>query len=129
MENDTVNDLGALIGKLDGLTIIKKDLELQLKQISEEIKEYEWKIIHALQENNVEKASVGGTSVEVKPHTYPKVEDWEKVYDFIKQDDALFLLERRVSVTSYRSYLALGRTVPGIVPNNVIKLSVHKSYR
>jgi len=97
------------------------------KRLAKQEEELAGAIIKELQELNLEKATHHGITVEPKRETYPHVEDWGAFYDFILENKYLHLLEKRPTVLGYRELLALGRTVPGVVPFVKTKLSVRTS--
>lgn len=129
IDTDKAVQLGEMIAHLESLDMLKKDIERQLKGVNQEIDELENKIMHRMIDEGIERASHGTLSVGPKKHTYAKVEDWEQLWAYIRENNAFQLLERRVSVTAYRDMLNLGRPVPGVVPNDIVKLSVTKVNR
>lgn len=52
----------------------------------------------------------------ISESTNPQVEDWDKFNDYILQERALHLLQRRPTATAYRELLSQGVEVPGVVP-------------
>jgi hypothetical protein len=121
--------LGALIDRLTELKVQRSYHEKQSEKLTAEMTQVEADIIHAMAEQHLEQAAHGGTKVVPKDHTYPHVEDWAKFYEFIKRENYMHLLIKRVSETGYRELLDLGREVPGVVPFVKTKLSVTKSVR
>ena len=121
--------LGEFIDAMTELKVQRTYHEKQAEKLATEIGNLEEIIIKMMEEQHLEKAAHGGTTVTPKEHTYAHVEDWGKFYEFIKQENYMHLLERRVSVTGYRELLQLGRAVPGVIPFVKTKLSVTKSVR
>lgn len=121
--------LGTYIDKLTELKVQRQFHEKQAEKLASEMAALEEDIIHMMADQHLEKAAHGGTTVTPKEHTYAHVEDWAKLYDFIKRENYMHLLEKRVSVTGYRELIELGREVPGVVPFVKTKLSVTKSAR
>jgi hypothetical protein len=46
----------------------------------------------------------------------PNAEDWEQIHAYITENNALHLLQNRLSVTAYRELLGQGVEIPGTVP-------------
>lgn len=122
-------ELGDLIDQMTHLKLQRKHHEDLAADFATKISKIEEQIIHALADAKLESADHGGTRVTPKEHVYAHVEDWERFYQFLHDEQYYHLLERRVSVTGYRELLDLGREVPGVVPFKKLKLSVTKSAR
>ena len=127
--DDSAPQLGQFIDQLTEVKLLRQFHEKQAEKFTKEQTDLEEIIIRMMEEQHLEKAAHGGTTVAPKRSTYAHVEDWAKLYAFIEQEHFLHLLEKRVSVTGYRELLELGREVPGVVPFVKTKLSVTKSLR
>lgn len=55
----------------------------------------------------------------------PSVEDWDKVFEYIRENDAFELLERRIKSGAWRA-LQMTDPVPGTVPHTKRTLSLTK---
>jgi hypothetical protein len=64
----------------------------------------------------LENAKIDGVSISVSEQTMPSVNDWGAFYDFIRQNDAFYMLQRRVSTGPYREMLQMEQDVPGVEP-------------
>ena len=62
-------------------------------------------------------------SVSVGSDIMPTVEDWEKVFEYVKENDAWHVLQKRISAGAYRELLNMGEKVPGIKPFDKAKLN------
>ena len=56
----------------------------------------------------------------------PTAQDWNKIEEFIYQNRALYLLDRRISAASYRELLQSVGEIPGIATFTRKKLNVRK---
>lgn len=122
-------------------TIDRKKLVTELMAVRREIAEIEANHIKPLKERKAvlenylkatlevgEKVSyVGIGSVSMAEETQPSVQDWEALYDYIKENDAFYLLQRKVNSAPYRELLTMGDELAGVQPVTVRKLSVRKS--
>lgn len=122
-------DLGTMIDELVELREKKAYHEAQATAFSKEISIKEESIIHEMADQNLEKAAHNGVTVHAKKHVYAHVEDWNALWDFLIENRYTQLLERRVAVKAYRELLELGREIPGVVPNPIVKLSVTRTLR
>jgi hypothetical protein len=57
------------------------------------------------------------------------VENWDQVYDFIKDTDAFDLMQRRLSNDAWKARLDSGILIPGTYANEQWDLSLTKSSR
>lgn len=83
-------------------------------------------IIDNLPKSNLEGATGKLANVRVVTKTIPTVEDWDKFYEFVRKTKRTDLLQRRPSEAAINEYLEQGKQVPGVVPFNVVSLSVTK---
>lgn len=72
--------------------------------------------------------AVGGSTLRVslnlnEPDYVPHVKDWDKFYEYIKQNNAFELLERRPGKAACRERWDDGKQVPGVEKFPVFKLS------
>lgn len=75
-----------------------------------------------------EKVSYAGIGmVSMAEETQPSVQDWDALYEYIKENDAFYFLQRKVNGAPYRELLNMGEELVGVVPIKVRKLSVRKS--
>lgn len=63
---------------------------------------------------------------EIKQVEVPSVVDWDKVYEYIAENEAWGLLHKRISTEAWRERLNAKDPVPGIDPFTVTTLSVKK---
>jgi hypothetical protein len=124
----------------------KKETIEELFQVRAEIAELELKHIKKLKERKAiletqvlsmlevgEKSAYAGVgSVSVKEEIQPKITDWDALYDFIKANDAFYLMPRKINGAPYREALEAANNgvadpIPGIEPVTIRKLSVTKT--
>lgn len=64
--------------------------------------------------------------VTVKTKTVPQVKDWDKVYKFIKENDAFDLLQRRLSDAAVSERWDDDVEIPGVEEFTAVTLSMNK---
>lgn len=74
------------------------------------------KILEKMDEDGLQRTGTDVANVLVSETIVPTVNDWDAFYNFIRENDAMHLLQRRVTSTSYREYIDAGQEVPGVVP-------------
>lgn len=80
--------------------------------------------------DNLPKSEGGAMGKFAKVRVYtepvPTVEDWEKLYTYIKKNDAFDLIQKRLSPAAVEERWAAKKKVPGVGTFNVVKISLTK---
>ena len=105
-----------LIKQLAGLRerISKKNAEAdELKAKRDELEQL---LIAVLKKAGTPRVNNGAYTASLTKRVLPTVTDWDEFYEFIKDNDAMFMLERRPSSTAYRDMLESrdGEAIPGV---------------
>jgi trimethylamine:corrinoid methyltransferase-like protein len=118
--------LGAKIEQLAVLRDKKKELNNELKEVDEQFKALEQEVMHDLDEQGL--AFSGGHThrVTISEQSVPTVDDWHAVEQWAKDNDALYLFQRRLSATAWRELQDAGELVPGTTPFVQRSLSLRK---
>lgn len=90
-----------------------KELNDLLKTLEDARKKCANEIIAALDAQRVGMAAVGKHTFRVSTKKHPNVSDWEAFNAYIKEHDALYLLQRRISTKAIEELAAL-EDIPGI---------------
>lgn len=108
--------LPELITQLRALRDEISNKNAELKKLAEAKAELEGIILGWLDEQGLQRAAAGSHVVSITETVVPSVKDWGKLHAFITSENALYLLERRVSSTAYRELLELrgGDLIPGV---------------
>lgn len=83
-------------------------------------------IINTLPKSNTTGVAGKLARVTVVPKVVCQVEDWLKLYAYIKKTNAFGLLQRRVSEAPIKELWDDKKTVPGVKPFQAVTLSVNK---
>jgi hypothetical protein len=102
---------------------------LEAQKVVDEIKEREDTVKeHIIQ--NVPKGDTGASGahhhVSVYTDPVPRAEDWDKVWAHIKKTGNFDLLQRRLNDAAVKERWEDGKQIPGVVPFNVVKVSLTK---
>ena len=119
--------VGSLIDELYELGLRKKEIEAQLNDLKAEIEEREKVVMGLLdqQEITLGRGRVG--KVSITENVVPNVVDWEAFGQYVIENGALYLMERRPSVKAWRELHESGDTPPGTTPFTKRGLSVRKA--
>ena len=119
--------LDVLAAKRDELREIKRDLEAELSDIKSQLDDNEFEVIEMLDELGVNKFSVGKMSFSISETLVGNVQDWDKVHECIRENNAFHLLQRRLSNAAYKELLDLGEAPEGIEPFTKRSLNFRKA--
>lgn len=106
-------NIGAMIDGLANLRKQKKHYEEELKGVKAEMEELESELITKLTEMGTTSAKTKLATVSVSSTMVPTVENWDDFYEYVKDNDAFYMLQRRVSSPAWRELYEAGEEVPG----------------
>lgn len=117
--------LGELVTNLRELRTQRTAINSQAKEMGREIEELEGQLLVHLDEIGVDSVKVGANRVTATVKTLPRVTDWDAVYKYIRDNNAFFLLQRRITTTSYAETIKTGEVIPGteVYEQRVISLT------
>lgn len=121
--------LGDMIDRLAEIRDEKRGLNNQLKELDEQFKDLQEAIMQALDAQGMQFGGSSRYRATITESVVPTVEDWQGVEEFVKQEDALFLFERRIAVAAWREFHESGTLVPGTSPFTKRGLSLTKAKR
>lgn len=104
---------------MNALSSNKEEQAIQAK-IVKEMKEnkdaLEKVLIDLLDDAGITRACNDVINVSVSEEIVPAVQDWEAVFNYIKENDAFYLLQKRLTAAPYRELINLGDELPGVTP-------------
>jgi hypothetical protein len=128
--NNTIN-IEELTKKYIELRDLKKQMEFvleeKLKPLNEQMEKIELEIMRFL-------TTTGATSIKTKYGTpycatvrSVTVDDSNKFFDFVKNNDAFDLLQKRVVSSVFDQYVEDGVEIPGVIVNSILRVKIKKS--
>tara|TARA_R110002012_G_scaffold302341_2_gene503197 strand:- start:301 stop:690 length:390 start_codon:yes stop_codon:yes gene_type:complete len=102
---------------------IEKSVKEQTKPIKERMDKLEAYLLRELQTQGVTSFKTPGGTAFIATQEWATVSDWETALQFIRDNDAYDLLERRVSKIAVRTLVDEGNAPPGV--NYGTKLGVN----
>lgn len=121
--------LGAMIDVFTELREQHREQNKVLKQIKDDMDELEEKILALLHEQGLDLGRGHTATASVSTNTVGTVVDWDAFGSYVMQNQALHLLERRVSSAAWRELFQAGEIVPGTEPYIKTTLNVRKLNR
>ncbi len=71
-------------------------------------------IIEKLEEQGVDSTRTDVATVSISVTNHPNVEDWDAFAEYVVENNAVYLLQRRVSSKAVEELVAGGEAVPGV---------------
>ena len=121
--------LGELIDSYYLQRADRLELERKAKKMKEREAELEQQIMGALHNVNLKSGRGNVATATITVKTVPTVVDWDQVYGFVKEQDDFSLLNRRITVETWKEYKDSGVLVPGTEAFDKFDLSLTKATR
>lgn len=127
MTTTTKQRLDDLATQRDTLREAKRLLETQVKDLDAQLAGNETDIIGIADEMGLDRFAVGKLTFSISSQVVGNVEDWDALHAYIKENDAFYLLQRRLSNAPYKEILDSGESLAGVVPFTKRSLNMRKS--
>ena len=95
----------AIVAIRDEITKINKEADKKVKALDREKEALEKYCDQKLEQSGVESAKTASGTIMRQEKIRFTTEDWEKMYQFIEDNDAFELLEKRIHQTNMRRFL------------------------
>jgi hypothetical protein len=118
--------LGALIDRAYALRQERLKLQTEVDDLKSQERAIEDMILGSFPRDDLERASGKLATATRTSVTVPSVQDWEKLYTFIKKNNAFELLQRRPHVKAFQDRWENDEFVPGVERFTKVGLSITK---
>lgn len=125
----SITDLGSTIDALYAAREMRLDLEKKVKELKSNEQDMRNAILECLSASGLQKASGGMATCGIKRSIIPAVSNWDKVFEYIKDNDRFDLVQKRISVLAWRSTYEEGETIPGTEAVEDVDVSLTKASR
>ena len=105
----------------------KRVLEEKIKDLNKSLTTLQDRYIQRCKEVGTEYARGSLGSATIVETVVPKIDDWDQVEAWIKEQDAMYLLHRRISSVAWKELQDMGEIVPGIEPFTKLTVSLRKA--
>ncbi len=82
-----------------------RDKEDEIKSVKKQQETVVEKLLALCEEQDLDSLRTPSGTVSRRVQTHFGTSDWERMYDFIKENDAFYLLEKRISSTAMKEFL------------------------
>ena len=111
----------------DALREEYRELQAEEKRLKALLDDNEQAIIDLLDAQGVTRSGIGPFSMSISETIVGNVDDWDSVYQYIVENDAFHLLQRRLANAAYKEILDGGEAIEGIEPFTKRSLNFRKS--
>jgi len=102
------------------------DLDKQAAVVKQTEEDLKGVIISKMREQEMKAVGATNGLVKLQESEEPVAENWNELWQYIKENDAWELLHKRITTTAVRERWNDGIAVPGVGKSTVYKLSVSK---
>lgn len=92
----------------------RNELNEDMKDINDRIRELEHSIWQMMHDADLLKFTTPQGTIYISPQVVPRVVDWEQFYLYIEETKALHMLEKRPSRAAFRELYEAHKAVPGV---------------
>lgn len=100
------------------------DAHAEVKRLTQEREVIDIAIMKRADREGTTRFANKHASVSVTETVVANVEDWDQVYDYIRESGDFSLMQRRTSSAAYRELLKTEAKVPGITPRTVRNINL-----
>lgn len=84
------------------------------KELIDEWRSFEMEMLTRLDDQGMSKATAGAGTASIIETVLPNVADWDAFYEYMRENDALYLLQKRPAAAAFRELNDAGKTIPGV---------------
>jgi len=117
---------GQIIEEMVAIRDEKAALAVRTKELNEQWNALEAAMMALGDSLGMKRMSSDLATASITTEIVPMVDDWDAVYAHILENDACYLLQRRVSTAAYRELQDAGIEIPGLSPYEKRKVSIRK---
>ena len=126
-ENSDPLTVRELIEQLVEIRDEKTHLTEKDKILGEQYRALETVLMAKLDEQGMKRATIDGVATAtLTEQVVPNVTDWDAVYGYILENEAMHLLQKRPATAAFRELHESGEAIPGIEPYTKRTISLRK---
>lgn len=118
--------LGQCADKLYELRNKRLEMQKAVDAVEAEEKALKEHLIQNLPKSEASGVAGKVARVTIVTKVVPQVKDWDKLYAYVKKNNAFELLQRRLTDGAINERWDNGKEVPGVEPFNAISVSINK---
>jgi hypothetical protein len=118
--------IGAAVDALYSTRLLRLEVQKEVEKLAKFEAELKDHLIQTLPKSDSTGAAGKLARVTIVPKTVPTVEDWDKLYAYVRKTKDFSLLQKRLSDAAVVERWDAGKEVPGIGRFTVVGVSVNK---
>ena len=122
--------LGQLLTARKSLYDRKKAIESgELAEIKQDLTDADRIISRKMQDLGLRQLQDEGgkATFYISDEIVPKINDWDQLYRYVKDNDYFHLFYRKLTATAYRELISHGEDIPGVEPEVVTRLKMRSN--
>lgn len=119
-------DIGGLIDNLYLLRAERLEANRKVEEMKKEEKILSDQLVSILSGVGLESAKGYKASFGLRNEVVPNVKDWNKLYEFIRVNNAFEILNRAINILTWRGFREDGIIIPGTVEFEMTKTTLTK---
>lgn len=120
--------VGELVTQLSQIKAERTALTQQDNELKAQQNDIEAQLMAKLGELGADTTTVRGVgTVSLNKEIVPTITDWDAFNASVREQDLLFLFQRRLNASAYRSLLDQGVVIDGVNPTEITKLAFRKN--
>ena len=113
-----------MIDEMYSLREEKKLLENSINEVKEKMTLLEAQLLEKFDSEDSSMGRGKSASASIAETEVPAIEDWDTFEAYLQENDALYLLQRRIATRAYKELKNSGEMIPGVItfPKRTISL-------
>lgn len=121
-----LQEIAALVDEYDEIRDHRLSVDKQAAYLKRQENELSDRLITILYDNEMMYVAGKYKRVKLNITSVPKAEDWDVIYEYMKEKDAMDLVQKRLVASAINDRIEEGEEIPGIVFVQINKLSIGK---
>ena len=126
-ESEQPQTIGDMIDELRDLKDERKLVNKRGDELGAQIQVVEAKLLAAMDSAGTDISRKDGTSAVATETVVADPEDWEEFYEYVKANDAFYLIQRRINNKPFQELIDSGQSVPGLSVFKKRSISLRKT--
>ena len=105
-----------IVAKMVEIRDERRRISARDKELITEGKSFEMELLLRLDDQGMEKVSTAEGTATISETILPQVVDWDAFYEYMRDNDALYLLQKRPAAAAFREMHESGQSIAGVEP-------------
>lgn len=124
MTDSPTPSLGKMIDQMHQLRESYREINQKAKDAKAALDAQEDLVKDALLTQQIQSAGGETASASITEEVVPNIDSWDEFIDWVRDNDAFYLFQRRINGGAFRELLTAGQDVDGLSPFTKLKVSL-----